>query len=72
MKQTDLAKNMSVTPQWWCAVVNGRADAGKKLAAKMSAMVGGAIDIWMLERHRATRKGIVESYISAVNNAHQG
>ena len=72
MKHVDLAKNLDVTPQWWCAIVRGRADAGKELAQKASAMIGGTIDIWMLKKKRTARKGLVESYLAAFRKAHRG
>ena len=56
MKHVDLAKNLDVTPQWWCAIVRGRADAGKELAQKASAMIGGTIDIWMLKKWPLNRR----------------
>jgi len=72
MNQVQLAKNFDCTPQHFNAVVKGRNDAGKRLAEKLSTVVGGALDIWMLTKHRASRKPMIDSYIRAFEKAHVG
>ena len=69
MNQKMLAISFKVTQQHLNAVVKGRVDAGKKLASKMSSIVGGAMDIWMLDSHREERKAIVDNYLSAIKKA---
>lgn len=71
MKQKELAKTLGVTHQHFNAVVKGRSDAGKDLAQKACSMIGGTIDVWMLEKKRKSRKPIVDSYIEAFKKAHR-
>ena len=69
MKQADLARALSVTPIWFNAVLRGRADAGKTFAKKASDLIGGGMEVWMLESRRKSREPLVEKYISAANQA---
>jgi plasmid maintenance system antidote protein VapI len=63
MKQAELANLICVTPQWFNAVVKGRSDAGKKFAQKIDKIIGGGLDVWMLESKRKSRKGLVDGFI---------
>jgi len=72
MNQVQLAKNFDCSHQHFNYVVKGRGDAGKKLAEKLSAVIGGTLDIWMLSKHRSSRKPMIDSYIKAFEKARNG
>jgi len=72
MNQAGLAKSLGITPIWWCAIVNGRGDAGKDLAVKASEQVGGTTELWMLKKYRPKRKKLVGEYLNAVKKARNG
>lgn len=72
MNQSQLSVNLGCSPQHFNAVVKGRNNAGVKLAEKLSSVVGGTLDIWMLGKHRKSRKPIIDSYIIAFGKAHNG
>lgn len=72
MKQAELARVLSVTPTWFCAVINGRGDAGKDFAAKVTAMVGGDMAVWMLAEKRKLRRKIVAKFLAATNSEREG
>lgn len=69
MKQTDLAKSFGVSKEWFNAVVCGRDDAGKKLAAKISGTVGGKIETWVFPQYRKSRKKILDKFLVNVGRA---
>ncbi len=72
MNQTMLAISCEATQQHFNAVVKGRVDAGKKLASRISANIGGAMDVWMLEAHREERKRIIDNYLAAFRKVRDG
>lgn len=69
MKQADLARALNVSPIWFCAVTNGRADAGKEFAYKAAAMVGGDMELWMMSGRRKARKNVVAKFLAAAKAA---
>jgi len=72
MKQVDLARTLAVSPQWFNAVVKGRADAGKVFANKASSLIGGTMDIWMMKNKRTARRELVDGYMDALRQARNG
>ena len=69
MKQADLARALNVSPIWFCAVTNGRADAGKEFASKAAAMIGGDMGLWMMAGRRKARRGVVAKFLAAAKAA---
>jgi len=72
MKQVGMAKQLGTTAQWFCAVKNGRADAGKDLADALNDLVGGGMELWSLKKNREKRRAVIEKYLSAFKAARQG
>jgi plasmid maintenance system antidote protein VapI len=71
MKQIDIATALGVTKDHFNAVVCGRADAGKKLAVRASIMIGGSVETWMMENHRASRRRIFDRFSRSASGRKQ-
>ena len=62
MKQIDAANALGVTKDHFNAVICGRADAGKKLAVKAAGLIGGTVEVWMLEKYRKSRRKVADKF----------
>jgi len=69
MKQAGIAKLVGTNSNWFCAIVNGRADAGKELGDALNNLVGGGMELWTLDKNREKRKPLINEYLAAFKAA---